>query len=656
MERKKTSLIIIGICIFTLSIIGVSYAYWNLNIKQTGEDKLLSSCFEVSLINEGTAIHLENAFPILDSDGEALEPYTFTITNTCSTYAGYQINLESLGKSTDVDSRLNPDYLKVKINEENSDGNISKLGENDKAKETLNDAYESHKLMTGYLGPNESRNFELRLWLDGDLTTENSDAMNKTFASKVTVTASYIVEEKVPPTVDLELAFCGNTITATGSGTASGNKSITKYEFKLDENENWQVSETEGTTEFTVDKEGEHTVRLKVTDSSGITSEVTKTIDTTSKKVNIYGRDIPITTCKNGLYEVEHKDANITDEDGNIINDWKNTEYRYAGVNYDDNNNPVDYVHNYIWFNCKAESNSGETNCERWRIIGLVNVKTTSGIQKRLKILRDESIGNFSWDYKGYDIGSSKSNSFGSNDWTDSQLMELLNDGYYNSFSNVSCYKESRPTTCDFSGTDPKTKGLEESARDMIDKDIIWNIGGGTGVATVSQVYESERGTSVYNSNVSFARETEWKASNTGRASLETTNQKHLDESLFRGVALPYASDYGYATSGGGTIGRDACFEKELNKWNKWSNKDYHTNCDGNDWLQTTSDHMWTLSPNIFDDNHVSRVGYDGGVGSDNASNDRIVKPTVYLSSNVKIVDNENDGSYDTPYELQLGP
>ena len=250
MERKKTSLLILGISILLLSVVGVTYAYWNLNLKQTGEDKLLSSCFEVSLINEGTAIHLEEAFPILDSDGEALDPYTFTITNTCNTYAGYQINLESLGKSTDTESRLNPNYLKVKINEEGFDGIISKLGENDKAKETLNDAYESHKLITGYLGANESRNFELRLWLDGDLTTENTDAMNKTFASKVTVTASYIVEEKVPPIVDLDLALCGNTITAKGSGTANAGKQITKYEFKLDDAEKWEDNSRNNTKTF----------------------------------------------------------------------------------------------------------------------------------------------------------------------------------------------------------------------------------------------------------------------------------------------------------------------------------------------------------------------------------------------------------------------
>ncbi len=32
----------------------------------------------------------------------------------------------------------------------------------------LKNTYESHKLMTGYLSSQETKNFELRLWLDED--------------------------------------------------------------------------------------------------------------------------------------------------------------------------------------------------------------------------------------------------------------------------------------------------------------------------------------------------------------------------------------------------------------------------------------------------------------------------------------------------------
>ncbi len=638
MERKKTSLLIIGLCAFILSVVGITYAFWMLTLSQTDENNIASSCFEVTLTKEGTGIHLDKAYPILDSDGEALEPYTFTITNTCEAYAGYQINLESLSKSdgaTIPDSdRLKPDYLKVKINEVGTEGIISILKDNDVVTKTLDDAYESHKLMTGYLGPSKSKDFEFRLWLDGALTMEDVDAMNKTFVSKITVTASYLEEEKVPPTVDLELALCENTITATGTATPSGDKSIEKYEFKIDNAEKWEDNSGNNTKQFTVEASEKHTVGMKVTDSNGITSEVTKEIQ--QETVNIYGRDIPVTSCGDGLYEVEHNDLNSVSEEGGILasdlEGWKKAEYRYAGTN----------VNNYVWFNCGPDASSGET-CEKWRIIGLVNVKTTNGIEQRIKIIRDESIGDYSWDYKPSGKGSSTSSN-GSNDWTDSQLMEMLNDGYYNSSSNVSCYKgNSSSTTCDFTSTG--LKGTEEElTKKMIDKEIIWNLGGTEIYATssnglVTHWYGYERGTTVQS-----GRPTEWQASNTGRASSETTSGKKLDSSLFRGVALPYPSDYGYATSGSNSgKTRDECINDTfLYSYNSDSG------CYEKDWLKPESGYMWTLSPNSSTSNRVFYVDSEGYVDNSyyRVFGSNGVWPALYLSSKVSISDATGDSEY----------
>ena len=162
----------------------------------------------------------------------------------------------------------------------------------------------------------------------------------------------------------------------------------------------------------------------------------------------------------NGLYKVTP-----------TLDGWTEPELRYAGPDPD----------NYVWFNCEAGTNSGDTNCEKWRIIGLVNVQTLTGIEQRLKIIRGQSIGNYSWDYKTSGKGSSTS-SYGSNDWTDSQLMEKLNGKYYEG-----------------EVTDSGAKGLSEIARDMIDKEIIWNIGGwNTNQVETAEMYEHERGEKVY--------------------------------------------------------------------------------------------------------------------------------------------------------------
>ena len=77
------------------------------------------------------------------------------------------------------------------------------------------------------------------------------------------------------------------------------------------------------------------------------------------------------------------------------------TDYRYIGSS----------PNNYITF-----------NDEVWRIIGVFDGK--------IKIIRNDTLGYMSWDYKQTGVGSSTSDS-GPNDWTDSQLMYMLNPTSY---------------------------------------------------------------------------------------------------------------------------------------------------------------------------------------------------------------------------------
>ena len=77
------------------------------------------------------------------------------------------------------------------------------------------------------------------------------------------------------------------------------------------------------------------------------------------------------------------------------------TDYRYIGKN----------PNNYITF-----------NNEVWRIIGVFD--------GRIKIIRNDTLGNMFFDYKKSGVGFSTTN-YGSNDWTDSQLMYMLNPTNY---------------------------------------------------------------------------------------------------------------------------------------------------------------------------------------------------------------------------------
>ena len=117
MDKRKTSLFILGLSILLLSVVGVTYAYWTLTLEQTDEDNLATSCFDVVLTEENNAINLEKAYPIVDKEGEELTPYTFKLKNKCNANVKYQINLETLntvGGESIKDKKLAEKYIKEK--------------------------------------------------------------------------------------------------------------------------------------------------------------------------------------------------------------------------------------------------------------------------------------------------------------------------------------------------------------------------------------------------------------------------------------------------------------------------------------------------------------------------------------------------------------
>ena len=164
------------------------------------------------------------------------------------------------------------------------------------------------------------------------------------------------------------------------------------------------------------------------------------------------------------------------------------TDYRYIGAD----------PNNYVKF-----------NDELWRIIGVFDVDDGTGkIEKRMKIIRNESIGMSAWDRNN------------SNEWSASSLNATLN-------------------------TETFYTGLNDTAKLMIG-DAKWYLGGSSTYNNVTppMFYQRERGTTVYS-----GRSTNW----TGK------------------VGLMYPSDYGYATSGGTTINRTSCMTKELYNWDNYS-------------------------------------------------------------------------------------
>ena len=338
-----------------------------------------------------------------------------------------------------------------------------------------------------------------------------------------------------------------------------------------------------------------------------------------------------------------------TTDTTNFATDDPDNNIRYIGAN----------PNNYVYFNCSDYSNQSDSTCEKWRIIGVFkNMTKEDGSKEDLvKIVKDDRLNNtdISWDYKKNGVGTSTSD-YGSNDWTDSQLMMMLNPtdylksgytldnnivkdskgqaiyqnmgSYYNGTSGckpsaIASGAEFTCTSIDFTST-----GLKNDLTRNAIESVVWNLGG-TGSYTsasnglASHWYGYERGTTVYSGH-----ETTW----TGK------------------VGLMYPSDYGYATAGGATTNRAACLAKELYNWDGSGVSD----CKNNDYLYKSSYNQWTLVPHSSIAYYAFRVNAGGFVYNDRANNTYGVRPVVFLKSNISITD-VGLGTAKSPFQLKVG-
>ena len=180
LEKIKDNKIALGIFILLLIAIciGISYAYWLVTRTQTGENAILSSCLKIELVSENEAISIPDAYPISDEEGMSSTPYTFTIKNTCDSFISYEVILGMLNTTT-----LNSKYLNAVL-----DYNAIQTLDKYESK-TVEGYQEGRLLQKGNLSGGEEVTYNLRIWMDKDVTYEDKEAMSKSFEAKIIVNA-----------------------------------------------------------------------------------------------------------------------------------------------------------------------------------------------------------------------------------------------------------------------------------------------------------------------------------------------------------------------------------------------------------------------------------------------------------------------------------
>ena len=264
-----------------------------------------------------------------------------------------------------------------------------------------------------------------------------------------------------------------------------------------------------------------------------------------------------------------------------------------------------------------------------WRIIGVFGNK--------VRVVRNESIGKYSWDTSASDVNEGQ----GVNEWSQADLMKLLNPGYTNNKDSDSsgneisvnnslwwdkqsgtCYNDQidATTQCDFT-----TSGLSNTAKDYIIDQTIYLGGYNTDEIYANQAYAIERSNDVFNSTK------------------ECFGQSNCNDNITRSllwngkVALPYRSDYGYATN----------FSSCKSSINYYSD----TLCIQNNWMYSLGS-FWTISPESSWPN--AAIVVDGGGGSNQypiSANYFNIYPVLTLNPDVAKI--SGTGTEEDPFKIK---
>ena len=272
---------------------------------------------------------------------------------------------------------------------------------------------------------------------------------------------------------------------------------------------------------------------------------------------------------------------------------------------------------NYIYFNCSDYKNQSSSTCETWRIIGVFDGK--------VKIMRGSVIGSYSWDTSASDINFG----YGVNEWSQADLMKLLNSGYdsesvggslYWDAKSGRCYngQNNATTSCNFTSTGLKN----DTTKNMIAETTYYTRGYNDTRIYVDAMYDKERVSGTVITGVTPTRTLIW----TGK------------------IAIPYPSDYGYAAD------LSLC-QKQLGSYND-------STCTANNWMNnivTNNDanYGWLLTPYSGYAAAAWGVNSSGNVYSSyDACYVYGVAPVLSLNSSVSI--KLGSGTSSSPYQLSV--
>ena len=200
MAKRQLLVTLFSILGVTIISLGSAYAVFTSVSKSADYNVIKVGTLNIDFGEDSSnTIDLSGQYPMSDEEGLKLKPYTFTIKNTGTLTADYEVYIQDdqdmISKDNCTNNQLNKDYIRYKL-DTGTPANLSSL------------AGSNYKIASGSLEPNGSVTYTLYVWIREGV---GNDVLSKHYHGKIVVNGENVSGDPVSDTILANVGDKGST-------------------------------------------------------------------------------------------------------------------------------------------------------------------------------------------------------------------------------------------------------------------------------------------------------------------------------------------------------------------------------------------------------------------------------------------------------------